>query len=136
MTTVYPKWIEAVIQASPNSSLGGNIKFLLIDTGAYTYSAAHDFLDDVAAGSRIAVSPNVSGKTYTNGEFKCSPFTFPTVTGTSCEAILAYIDTGTEATSRLVFYSTDQDGLPITPNGQDIPYTPDSSPDYIFKLNG
>lgn len=115
---VYPKWKEAVMQASSNSSLGGNIKVVLVDGADYTYSAAHDFLDDVPSGGRIATSGNLANKTYTNGVFDADNINVPGVTGDQFEILIGYIDTGVEATSRLVWYMDSAvSGLPFTPNG-------------------
>lgn len=118
---IYPKWKEAVIQASANSSLTGNVKAILVDTADYTYSAAHDFLDDVPGAAIVATSANLGTKTYTNGTFDTADFTFTAVTGDQSEALIIYIDTGSAATSRLVCYrDTGVTGLPVTPNGGDI----------------
>lgn len=118
---IYPKWKEAVIQGSANSSLAGNVKAILVDTADYTYSAAHDFLDDVPVGAIVATSANLGTKTYTNGTFDTADFTFTAVTGDVSEALIIYIDTGSAATSRLVCYrDTSVTGLPVTPNGGDI----------------
>lgn len=118
---IYPKWKEAVIQAASDSSLGGNIKAVLIDAADYVYSAAHQFLSDVPSAARVATSANLGTKTYTNGTFDTADFTFTAVTGDQSEALLLYIDTGVEATSRLVCYrDTSVTGLPVTPNGGDI----------------
>lgn len=118
---IYPKWKEAVIQGSANSSLAGNVKAILVDTADYTYNAAHDFLDDVPGGAIVATSGNLGTKTYTNGTFDTADFTFTAVTGDVSEALIIYIDTGSAATSRLVCYrDTSVTGLPVTPNGGDI----------------
>lgn len=118
---IYPKWKEAVIQGSANSSLAGNVKAILVDTADYTYDAAHDFLDDVTGAAIVATSANLGTKTYTNGTFDTADFTFTAVTGDVSEALIIYIDTGSAATSRLVCYrDTSVTGLPVTPNGGDI----------------
>jgi hypothetical protein len=121
---IYPRWKAAIMQASANSSLGGNVRLVLVDTGAYTYSAAHEFLSDIPSGARIATSGNVGGKTYTDGAFDfTTPVTFTGVTGASIEAYVIYIDTGTAGTSRLVaFIDTGVTGFPVTPNGGDITF--------------
>lgn len=120
---VYPKYMEAVIQASPNSSLAGTLKVALVDTGTYTYSAAHDFYDDVSAAV-IGTPQTIGTKTYTNGLLDGADVTFTAVTGATCEAIVIYLDTGTVGTSRLVAYvDTGVTGLPVTPNGGDISIT-------------
>lgn len=118
----YPKYLEAVIQASSNSSLAGTVKAALVDTGTYTYSSAHDFYDDVSGV--VGTPQTIGSKTYTNGLFDGADVTFPAVSGSSAEAIIIYIDTGTASTSRLVAYiDTGVTGLPVTPNGGDIVIT-------------
>lgn len=116
---VYPKFMEAVIQASANSSLAGTLKAALVDTGTYTYSAAHEFYSSV---SGVVGTPGTIGtKTYTNGLLDGADVTFTAVSGATAEAIILYIDTGTAGTSRLVAYiDTGATGLPVTPNGGDI----------------
>lgn len=121
---VYPKYKEAVIQASANSSLAGTLKAALIDTGVYTYSAAHDFWDDASAGV-IGTPQTIGNKTFTNGLLDGDDVTFTAVAGpTTVEAIILFLDTGTPATSRLVAYmDTGVGNLPVTPNGGDIGIT-------------
>lgn len=116
---VYPKFMEAVIQASANSSLAGTLKAALVDTGTYTYSVAHEFYSSV---SGVVGTPGTIGtKTYTNGLLDGADVTFTAVSGATAEAIILYIDTGTAGTSRLVAYiDTGATGLPVTPNGGDI----------------
>ena len=116
---IYPKWKEAIVQASANSSLGGTVKVALVDTGTYTYSSAHEFYSSV---SGVVGSPATLGtKTFTNGVFDAADVTYTGVSGSSAEALIIYIDTGSSATSRLVYYSdTGWTNLPVTPNGGDI----------------
>lgn len=117
---LYPIWKAAILQASSNSALTGTVKAALIDTGVYTYSAAHDFWDDASAGV-IGTPQTLSSKTYTSGAFGAANVTYTAVSGASVEAIILYIDTGTAGTSRLVAYiDTGVTGLPVTPNGGDI----------------
>lgn len=111
------------------------IKVYLIDSGAYTVSAStHDFLDDVAAGSRIAGPQTLGSKTATGGAADAADVTFTAVSGVSIEAILIYMDTGSEATSALIAYIDTATGLPITPNGGDIIVQWDNGTNKIFKL--
>ena len=92
------------------------VKVYLIDTADYTYSSAHDNLDDVAAGSRVA-SATLATKTVTNGTFDAADTTLSSVTGDASEALILVVDTGTESTSTYIAYI---DGLSVTPNGGDI----------------
>lgn len=124
---IYPKWKEAVIQASSNSALTGTVKVALVDTGTYTYNSAHDFYDDVSAGV-VGTPQTIGTKTYTNGTFDGDNVTFSAVSGATCEALVIYIDTGVAGTSRLVAYiDTSVTGLPVTPNGGDITVTWDAA---------
>jgi hypothetical protein len=116
---LYPKWKEAIIQATANSSLTGNLKVLLVDTGSYTYSAAHEFHSSVSGIT--ATSGNLASKTYVNGLFDAADILFTAVTGAVSEALILYVDTGTSGTSRLIaYFDTGVTGLPVTPNGTDI----------------
>jgi hypothetical protein len=120
---IYPKYMEAVIQASSGSSLAGTLKAVLIDTADYTYNAAHDFYDDVSAGA-VGTPQTIGSKTYTNGLLDGADVTFTAVTGDQSEAVILFLDTGTPSTSRLVAYlDTGVTGLPVTPNGGDITIT-------------
>lgn len=128
---IYPKYKEAVIQSSANSSLTGTVKFALVDTGTYTYSAAHEFLSSLTGV--VGTAQTLTTKTYTNGVLDGGDLTFPAVSGSSAEAIVGYIDTGVAGTSRLVAYlDTGFTGLPVTPSGGDITVTWNASG--IFAL--
>ena len=119
---LYPKWKEAIVQASSNSSLGGTVKVALVDTGTYTYSSAHEFQSSLSGV--VGTAQTLGTKTYTNGVFDAADVTFTAVSGSSVEALVIYIDTGSSATSRLVAYiDTGVTGLPVTPNGGDIGIT-------------
>lgn len=128
---LYPKWKEAIVQASSNSSLTGTLKAALVDTGTYTYSSAHEFYSSVSGV--VGTPQTIGSKTYTNGLLDGADVTFTAVSGNSVEAIILYLDTGTAGTSRLVAYiDTGVTGLPVTPNGGDISITWNASG--IFQL--
>ena len=117
---IFPRWKEAIIQASANSSLSGTLKVALVDTGTYTYSASHEFLTSLSGVGGTAQT--IGTKTYTNGVLDGADVTFSAVAGTvTYEALVLYLDTGTAGTSRLVAYiDTGVTGLPVTSNGGDI----------------
>lgn len=116
---VYPKYKEAYIQSSANSSLTGTVKAALVDTGTYTYSAAHEFLSSLSGV--VGTAQTLGTKTYANGLFDAADPTYTAVTGATAEAVVLYIDTGVAGTSRLVAYiDTGVTNLPVTPNGGDI----------------
>lgn len=109
------------------------IKVALVDTGTYTYSAAHDFYNDV---SGVVGTPQTLGsKTITNGVFDAADVTFTAVSGATVEAFIIYKDTGDAATSPLIaYFDSASSGLPVTPNGGDITITFDSGASKIFAL--
>jgi hypothetical protein len=110
-----------------------DIRVILIDTGAYAVNlATHEFLSSVAVGARIAVSGSLSGKTVALGVADANDVTFTAVSGASIGAILVYKHTGADATARLIMWYDSGTGLPITPNGGDIPVKWNASG--MFKL--
>lgn len=121
---IYPKYKETILGAGTNTNLlSGTVKVALIDTGVYTYSAAHQFLTSLTGVVGTAGTIGAT-KTVTNGVFDGADVTFSAVTGNSVEALVIYVDTGTAGTSPLVAYiDTGVTGLPVTPNGGDIAVT-------------
>ena len=128
---IYPKWKEALLQASSNSALTGTVKVALVDLGTYAYNAAHDMLDDISGV--IGTAQTLGTKTFVGGVFDADDVTFPSVSGATVEALIIYIDTGTPSTSRLVaFLDSGYTGLPVTPNGGNIDVL--WGTDGIFKI--
>lgn len=128
---VYPIYKTAILSASSNVSLTVNDAtdgpfVALVDTGTYTYSAAHDFYNDlsgvVGTDQRI-VTPTVGS--VSAGTFDGDNCTFTAVTGATVEALVIYRhNVGANTTWRLVLYlDTSVTGLPVTPNGGDITIT-------------
>jgi hypothetical protein len=135
---LYPKWKEQLLQFTANNNLSaGTVKVALVDTGVYTYNSADQFYDastgsDVQSAT-VGTPQTLGSKTFTNGTFDAADVTFTAVTGSSVEALVIYIDTGTPTTSPLVAYiDTSVTGLPVTPNGGDITITWNASG--IFTL--
>lgn len=129
---IYPIYKQALLDGLTDIDLNdGTVKVALIDTGTYTYSAAHDFYNDL---SGVVGTPQTIGTTtVTTGLFDGDNVTFTAVSGATVEALVIYIDTGNVATSRLVAYiDTSVTGLPVTPNGGDITITWNASG--IFQL--
>lgn len=122
---LYPLWKEALLQNSADSDLDGSgstgVYVALVDTGTYTYSAAHQYYSDL---SGIVGTPQEIGatKSYTNGVFDGADVTFTAVTGATVEALVIYRqNAGASSTWRLVAYiDTSVTNLPVTPNGGDI----------------
>jgi hypothetical protein len=130
---IYPKYKETTLGAATNTNLlTGTVKVALVDTGTYTYNAAHQFLTSLTGVVGTAQTIGAT-KSVTNGVFDGGDVTYTAVTGNSVEALVIYVDTGTAGTSPLVAYiDSGVAGLPVTPNGGDISVTWNASG--IFAL--
>jgi hypothetical protein len=105
MTTVVYPITKAAILGADVDLLADTIKVILVDAD-YTYSAAHDFLNDVAAGARIGSAVTLTNKAVTLGVFTADDPTFTAVAaGDTVTGIIVYQHTGNEATSRLIAYT-------------------------------
>ena len=132
--TLYDGGREGFLDGSINWSTGV-IKAVLVDTAQYAVNAAtHRNLSDVAAGARVATSAALSSKTVTAGVADAADPTLANVSGASAEAIVLYVDTGVEGTSRLIAYIDTATNLPVQPNGGDITIQWDNGANRIFKL--
>lgn len=121
--------------AGPDMSSETTIKAYLIDAADYTFSQAHDFIDDVPAPARVAGPVTLTTTTVDTpnpGTFDCADFTFTAVTGDQSEALIIYHDSGAEATSRVIAYI--DSFTAVIPNGGDIAFTVDSGTDRVFTL--
>ncbi len=122
---LYPKWKEALLQNLADSDLDGSgttgVYVALVDTGTYTYNAAHEFYSSLTG--IVGTDQEIGAtKTYTNGIFDGADVTFTSVTGATVEALVIYRkNAGANTTWRLIAYiDTGVTGLPVTPNGGNI----------------
>jgi hypothetical protein len=120
---IYPLYKQALLDGSANTDINDlTVKVALVDTGVYTYSAAHEFLTSLTGV--VGTAQTIAATTVANGLFDGDNVTYSGVTGNSVEALVIYIDTTVAATSRLVAYiDSGVTGLPVTPNGGDITVT-------------
>lgn len=122
MSDLYAKARQAFAEADIDWP-AADVRALLIDTADYTVDlAAHDFLDDVPAGARLATAVALAGKAATDGWLECTvPIVFPGVgPADDVGAVILYIHTGTESTSRLITYIDVGVGFPLATNGNDV----------------
>lgn len=134
-TTLYPLFKQAMLDSTHTSLDTADIRVIAVDLADYTYSATHDFLDDIPAGARVAVSPTLANTSITLGVFDADDTTLPNVTGDQFEALVYYIHTGVESTSRLImFQDAGVTGLPLTPSGTDVLVQFDNGANKIFAL--
>jgi len=118
---VYPKFLENLLSGTAYDLTDGSLKMVLVDLDNYTYDAAHDFLDDVSAGARVATSGALQNVTVTSGKFNADNITLSSVPANdSVEAVILYYDNGSgaEASSPLIAYW--DNGISVTPDGNNI----------------
>jgi hypothetical protein len=124
---IYPLFKAALLTAAANSALTGSgttgLYVALVDTGTYTYNAAHEFYSSLSG--IVGTDQEITSVTTTNGTVDGNDVTFSAVSGASVEALVLYRkNAGANTTWRLVAYiDTSVTGLPVTPNGGDISIT-------------
>ena len=126
---LYPKF-KQTHAATGIGLVSSVIKAQLVDTSAYNYSDAHQFLSSVPAAARYGSPATLQNKTVnlsgTDAVFDADDSLFTSVPAGSAgstdkeEAIVLYRDTGDPATSDLIYYIDTATGLPVTPNGGNI----------------
>jgi len=114
-----------------------NLKVAAIDA-SHVDSVAHDFLDDISGGDIVQTSGNLASKTIVNGVFDAADIAIGSPgSGGPITQNWLYHDTGSAATSLLIFYwDEDAAGSPIsiTVNGEAITYVWNAAG--IFKIGG
>ncbi len=125
---VFPLYKQSLLAADTNLSLNVNDSTngpfcALVDTGTYTYSAAHQFYSSLSG--IVGTDQEITTPTVVTGTFDGDDLTYTAVTGASVEALVIYRhNSGANTTWRLVLYEdTSVTGLPVTPNGGNITVT-------------
>jgi hypothetical protein len=128
---IYPKWKTTIMKAEANSELDSadgatGVFAALVDTGTYTYSAAHQFYSSLTGvvGTDQEILTKTVG-TVAEGVFDGSNLTYTAVSGATIEAIVIYRKNGGANTTwpLIAYIDTGVTGLPVTPNGGDITVT-------------
>jgi hypothetical protein len=128
---LYNKYAEDLLLRNLNVDFDTNdIRVALIDTGTYTFSAAH--VDRADLTGVVALSGALASKTGVDGVCDAADITITGVTGASIEALVLYKHTGAAANDILLCYI---DGFSaITPNGGDILIQWDGGANRIFAF--
>lgn len=81
-----------------------DVKLLLLGTG-YTPSQTTDvYVSSITTAARVATTAALSGKTFSGGKFDADNPGLSALTGATVSAVVVFIDSGSDATSRLVSY--------------------------------
>jgi hypothetical protein len=131
---VYPKAKERAMGAGLNLS-AGTVRCTLVDTAFYTFNAAHQFVSDVAVGARVGSPVTLAGKSVTDGLFDANDVSFTGITAApTIEAMVLWVDTGSEATSPLIAYIDTATGLPVAAGSTQVDVAWDNGTNRIFRL--
>lgn len=112
-----------------------DIRAFLIDLADYAPNFVTDqFVADIPAAARVAMSAALTGKSITAGVADAAPGQFTAVAGDPSEVLVLAHWTGSAATSRIVAYIDTAVGLAYSPNGADLTVNWDTGSNKIFKL--
>lgn len=130
---LFAQTLKAAMTGTSINILSSDIKLVFVDAADHTADLTNDaFLDDIPGGARVATSGNLGSKTFTALAFDAADLVVSGVTGDEFEEVIGFIDSGNEATSRLLWRMTTGSGLPFTPNGGNVDFIPNASG--IFSL--
>lgn len=136
---IYPIGKDYII--ANGGLITGNVKAMLVSTDPtkgngryYTVADTDQFLSIVPAGARRSAGVALTNKTTQNGVYNADPVTFPAVAGDTVQAMILYIDTGTEANSPLIGYFDVLAGFPFLPSGADVQAVWDGGVYKIFAI--
>lgn len=115
----YPRGLEAALEGDVDV-LVDTITVIGVDTADYTFSNAHEDLADVTAGARVGSATLTISCTYSGDvvTLDANDATLTSVTGDEFEAVIVYLNSGSEATSTLLLYL--ELSAAVTPNGGNI----------------
>ncbi len=132
----FPLFKEELFKGTPDL-LTDTVKALLV-TSAYVFDSADEFVADLTGILTNGRSPALTTKSVTSGIFDADNTTLVTVnSGQTAAAIVLYIDSGSDATSRLIaFLDTSVTGLPFSTTGGDLTITWSDGSNKIFAFNG
>lgn len=125
---IYPLWKQEIMKGIANNLLNSaegatGVFCSLVDTGLYTYSAAHQFYSSLTGV--VGTDQEILTKTQVTGIFDGTDLVYASVTGNTVEALVLYRkNAGANTTWPLIaFIDTGVTNLPVTPNGGNISIT-------------
>lgn len=107
----------------------------LLVSGDYLPSLAHSFVSDIPAGAIIARTGDLTSLAAAKGI--CAgivPQVDSLLAGVPVVAFVLYVDTGTDTTSQLLYYSSDGAGFPFNAQGFNYAVAYDQSAGGFFQV--
>lgn len=116
--------------------LAGTLRCVLLPE-SFVVDFEAEFLSDIAAGSRIAISQAITGRTADLGYAFSDAILFPQlVDNRRADKAIIYKDTGNEATSALIFLMEEPNLIPVpfALQGFDYYIYPNAAEGGFFRL--
>ena len=136
-TLVYNKARKLFATAAINWPALGSVKAALLN-GNYTPNpASHQFMSDISAGNILVRSGSATGLGVSNNgvvQAVLPTFVALSTAGVPVTSIVLYIDTGVDATSTLIYYSSDVIGFPFVPVGANYAVLSDQNAGGWFQV--
>ena len=131
---IYDLALQGFLEGSFDMA-SATVKAALV-TSAYSPNQATDQYLSTVGAAIVARSSQLTSPVVTNGIFGAANTTLTAVTGGACNAMILYLDSGSDSTSALIayLYSDYYSGLPITPNGGNITISWSATGNLIFSL--
>ena len=130
-------WYDLGLQGVGDQSIAmltDDIRIALVTAG-YTRNLATDqFVSDVGGGNIVARSTALQTKSFTGGVFNAANITIVGVSGSVVTQAVIYKYNASDSLARLIMSIDTGTGLPLTPNGGDVPVTWSAGATKIGKL--
>src|SRR5690606_8861257 len=117
-SSIFPA-ARAQLEAGTFAWTAGTIRAVMLPPGV-VIDYSEEYLQDIPAGSRIAISADIEGRAVNGGWFAGNPVSFGVVFDTRLVSqVVLFLDTGNEATSLLIAHLGDEGiiGDPFAPMG-------------------
>ena len=109
---IYGKAKQAILNGQINVS-SQTLKVLLVDS-SYSFSQnVHEFVSDISSSAIKARSTALANVQNLLGVLDADDLNIINYAGDAFEAVILYVDTGSDATSRLIAYIDTATGIPF-----------------------
>ena len=131
-------WMPTGLDATLNGDIDWDtdtIKCVML-LSSYSFSAAHEFLDDVSGSAAVNGTSSALTVTKTSGVIDMSDFTVTPDTAQTIGSLMFYKDTGTPGTSNLLWFadSNKVSNLPLATDGSAVNITIDAGANKFFAI--
>lgn len=120
---LYKKAKQSILNAEVNFT-SNNLKLLIIDKTYYTPDENTDqYVSDIPANAIKKRSNNIQNVTNSLGVIDANDISIADYNGGFFDAIVMYVDAGSDSTSKLIFFIDSSSGLPFDVSNSITPIT-------------